>query len=278
MPPPWPRRGPWWRGRCRRWPPRCWSRCAWRRCATGCSAAANRLVYGQRDEPYQALASLASRLEGQIPPAEVVDAVVEGVADALRLPYVALSVPRPGQPALVAARGQAGGEVFEVELVHRDETVGRLAVSADRGQRLRGREQRLLRDLARHAAAVIAAARLSVELARVPGPPGRGARTGTAADLERAARRSRPAAHRGVVRLGGGPQPGPGPPAGRTAAGRAGGPGTRRHRRRPPHGAGAAPAGTGRARTARSRSTARPTRWPAPPGSKPTSAPAAAST
>ncbi len=125
---------------------------------------ANRLVYGQRDEPYQALASLALRLEGQIPPAQVVAAVVDGVAKALRLPYVALSVPRPGQPDLVAARGQAGSEVFEAELVHRDQTVGRLAVSADRGQRLRGREQRLLLDLARHAAAVIASARLAVEL------------------------------------------------------------------------------------------------------------------
>ena len=59
--------------------------------------SANRLVYGQRDEPYQALASLAARLEGQIPPAEVVDAVVEGVASALRLPYVALRVPAPGR-------------------------------------------------------------------------------------------------------------------------------------------------------------------------------------
>ena len=64
----------------------------------------------------------------------------------------------------MAARGEAGDEVFEVELIHRDETVGLLAVSADRGQRLRGREQRLLRDLARQAATVIAAARLSVEL------------------------------------------------------------------------------------------------------------------
>lgn len=125
---------------------------------------ANRLVYGQRDEPYQALASLALRLEGQIPPAEVADAVVEGVSDALRLPHVALTVPRLGQPALVAARGQAGGEVFEIMLVHRDETVGRLAVSPASGQRLRSREKRLLADLARHAAAVIAAARLTVEL------------------------------------------------------------------------------------------------------------------
>ncbi|MDP9074916.1 MAG: sensor histidine kinase [Actinomycetota bacterium] len=125
---------------------------------------ANRLVYGKRDEPYQALASLALRLEGQIPPAQVVDAVVQGVATALRLPYVALSVPRPGQAALLAAKGQPDGEVFEVALVHRGETVGRLSVCAARGQRLRGREQRLLRDLARHAAAVIAAARLAVEL------------------------------------------------------------------------------------------------------------------
>ena len=61
--------------------------------------SANRLLYGQRDEPYQALASLALRLEGQIPPAQVVDAVVEGVAAALRLPYVRLTVPRPGQAA-----------------------------------------------------------------------------------------------------------------------------------------------------------------------------------
>jgi signal transduction histidine kinase len=125
---------------------------------------ANRLVYGQRDEPYQALASMARRLEGQIPPTEVVNSVVEGVANALRLPYVALTVPRPGQTALVASRGEPGGDRFEVELIHRADVVGRLAVSAPSGQRLQGREQRLLADLARHAAAVIAAARLTVEL------------------------------------------------------------------------------------------------------------------
>jgi len=126
--------------------------------------AANRLVYGQRDEPYQALASLAIRLEGQIPPAEEVDAVVEGVANALRLPYVALTVPRLGQTAMVASKGEVAAEVFEVELVHRGDSVGNLCVSASDGHRLRGREQRLLQDLARHAAAVIAAGRLSAEL------------------------------------------------------------------------------------------------------------------
>jgi len=126
--------------------------------------AANRLVYGQRDEPYQALASLALRLEGQIPPAEVADAVVEGVADALRLPFVSLAVPRPGRTALVAAKGKVTAEVFEVELVNRGDVVGSLSVAAPDGQRLRGREQRLLHDLARHAAAVLAAGRLSAEL------------------------------------------------------------------------------------------------------------------
>jgi len=129
--------------------------------------AANRVVYGQRDEPYQALASLALRLEGQIPPAEVADAVVEGVANALRLPYVALTIPRPGKTALVAAKGEVAAEASEaseVELVHRGDVVGRLFVATPDGQRLRGPEQRLLQDLARHAAAVIAAGRLSTEL------------------------------------------------------------------------------------------------------------------
>ena len=52
----------------------------------------NRLLYGQRDEPYAAISSLGRRLGEAIGQTEVLSAMVETIADALRLPYVAVEL------------------------------------------------------------------------------------------------------------------------------------------------------------------------------------------
>src|SRR5262249_33494600 len=49
----------------------------------------NRLLYGERDEPYAVVARLGQRLEGTLAPDAVLPTLVETAAQALKLPYVA---------------------------------------------------------------------------------------------------------------------------------------------------------------------------------------------
>jgi hypothetical protein len=53
---------------------------------------ANRLMYGERDDPVAVLTRLGHRLEATQLPEAVLPAVVETVAQTLRLPYVAITV------------------------------------------------------------------------------------------------------------------------------------------------------------------------------------------
>jgi hypothetical protein len=63
--------------------------------ATGLIAAllqrgVNHLLYGQRDEPYTVITRLGQRLEVTLAPDAVLPTIVETVAQALKLPYVAI--------------------------------------------------------------------------------------------------------------------------------------------------------------------------------------------
>ena len=62
----------------------------------------NRLLYGEREEPYAVLSTLGRRLEGALSPDETLPAVVETVAQALKLPYAAISL-RDGEEEVIAA-------------------------------------------------------------------------------------------------------------------------------------------------------------------------------
>ena len=53
---------------------------------------ANRLLYGERDEPYAVLSRLGRQLEGTLAPDAILPTIVETVAGALRLPYAAIAL------------------------------------------------------------------------------------------------------------------------------------------------------------------------------------------
>jgi two-component system NarL family sensor kinase len=110
----------------------------------------NRLVYGQRDDPYAVLAALGQRLEGAAaagPGAEALPGVARTLSETLRLPYVGITV--DGEP--VSSHGQRPAVVEELELVHGGTAVGMLEIGLRRGERRVSREdQRLLEELARH--------------------------------------------------------------------------------------------------------------------------------
>lgn len=71
----------------------------------------DRLFYGDRSRPYDALARLGRRLQDAVVPGSVLPGVVESVAGALRVPYVAIEVPRRPMGDLSGVRppGRAAG-------------------------------------------------------------------------------------------------------------------------------------------------------------------------
>jgi two-component system, NarL family, sensor kinase len=127
----------------------------------------DRLLHGQRDEPYAAISTLGRRLGEAMAPAQVLPVMVETIAEALRLPYVAVELSgAPGPPA--AAHGTpAAGIALRLPLVHGGERVGTLLIGARaHGESLAAADRRLLEDFARRASAATSAVALSVEVQR----------------------------------------------------------------------------------------------------------------
>jgi two-component system, NarL family, sensor kinase len=127
----------------------------------------NRLLHGQRDEPYAAISTLGRRLGEAMAPSLVLPVMVETIADTLRLPYVAVELAaEPGKAA--ATHGTpAAGVALRLPLVHAGERVGTLLIGARaHGETLDPADRRLLEDFARRASAAASAVALSVEVQR----------------------------------------------------------------------------------------------------------------
>ena len=136
--------------------------------------AVNRLMFGERDDPYRVLLRLGQRLETTLAPELVLPTIVETVAQALKLPAVAITW-KPGGEAsaesmIVVSSGsmQDHEPCLRVPLVYQQEPVGEL-VLAPRipGESLDAADQRLLHDLARQVSVAVHAVRLTADLHRL---------------------------------------------------------------------------------------------------------------
>jgi signal transduction histidine kinase len=123
----------------------------------------NRRMYGDRDDPYGALAGLGRSLAGSLQAEAVLPAAVETIGRTLDLEFVGLAVGAHEGPD-VAAYGSATAEAFVLPLVHQGVPVGELRLAPRPGDRLRERDRRLLADLAPQVAAAVHAVGLSQEL------------------------------------------------------------------------------------------------------------------
>ena len=99
--------------------------------------AANRLLYGERDAPYQMLARLDQQLALAQPAEEVLPALAKTIATALKLPYVAITLlPNGGashsEERVVATHGQRTlhTSTEHLPLVYQGETVGQLVFTS----------------------------------------------------------------------------------------------------------------------------------------------------
>jgi len=130
--------------------------------------AVNRLLYGDRQDPYKVLAALGQRLEATVAPKAVLPGVVETIAGALRLPYVAIELLGRGDDLeLVAVFGGVVGEPLAVPLVYRAEPIGRLLLGPRApGEPFSPADRRLLADLAGPVAMAASAVQLTTDLQR----------------------------------------------------------------------------------------------------------------
>jgi signal transduction histidine kinase len=127
----------------------------------------NRLIYGQRDEPYTVLSQLGLRLETTIAPDAALAVVVETVARALKLPYAAIQLGEGDALADAATFGEPAGELLDLPLMHQGKGIGRLRLgSRATGETWSTGDVRLLDDLARQAGAAAHAVQLTADLQR----------------------------------------------------------------------------------------------------------------
>ena len=130
---------------------------------------ADRVAYGARAAPYEALFDLAQRLGASPDPATLLPTVAEASASAVGARSATVRLQVPGAADLVAEwpDGTAGltGEVTAVEVRERGELLGSIAVLLPPGRRLRDPERRLLGDLADQSALAFRNSRLTAELA-----------------------------------------------------------------------------------------------------------------
>jgi signal transduction histidine kinase len=125
----------------------------------------NRLMYGERDDPYAVVSRLGRRLEATIAPEAVLPTVVETIAQALKLPYAAILLKEGEGFRSAAAYGSPTAEPEVLPLVYQREEIGRLELSARApGEGFSDADRNLLEDLARQAEVAVHAVRLTSDL------------------------------------------------------------------------------------------------------------------
>jgi signal transduction histidine kinase len=129
--------------------------------------AVNRLMFGERDDPYTVLSQLGRQLSSSAAPDATLQSVVETVGNALKLPYVAIQLEQGGTYRTRAEFGTAASGKIALPLVHQNEAVGELVVAPRApAESLASRDRQLLEDIAHQAGAVAHAVRLTADLRR----------------------------------------------------------------------------------------------------------------
>lgn len=127
----------------------------------------NRLMYGERVDPYSAIAGLGRTLASSLQLDAVLSNVVATVGQSLALQYVGLVLAADNTTsdgATGAEYGTPSDDLLAFPLVHQGIPVGELRLAARPGERLRERDRRLIADLAPQVAAAVRAVGLSQEL------------------------------------------------------------------------------------------------------------------
>ena len=128
----------------------------------------NRLVYGDRDDPYSVLTRLGQKLEAVGSVETTLPTIVETIAQALKLPYVAIEFKDGDGSRVAAAHGTPQSyPAAKFPLIYQNESFGDLALAQRSGsESFTPNETRLLADLAREVEVAAHNVRLTADLQR----------------------------------------------------------------------------------------------------------------
>lgn len=135
---------------------------------------ANRLMFGERDDPYAVLGRLSARLETVVAAPMVLPTIVETVVVALKLPYAAIAL-KEGEQFVIAAeyvRSSAwtrtpDGDMDILPLVYQSEMIGQLRLAPRApGEPFSPTDRQLLETIARQAGIAAYNVRLTQDLQR----------------------------------------------------------------------------------------------------------------
>ncbi len=125
----------------------------------------SRLFYGKRDEPYAVLADLNRRLEAALATEDVIPTIVASVAQALKLPYVALALKQDEEFVIAATLGTPVEQVERLPLLHQGAQIGELRLAPrSQGESFTPADRQLLADLAREAGIAVHTVRQALDL------------------------------------------------------------------------------------------------------------------
>lgn len=134
--------------------------------------AVNRLLFGQRDEPYTVIATLGRQLEITQAPDDVFAAIVETIGQTLKLPYVAITTSDQTQPRAVfqhppSAQQRPLAPLLHLPLTYHNQSVGALLVAPRAGEaQFNAADHKLLHDLARQTGIAVSAAQMTADVQR----------------------------------------------------------------------------------------------------------------
>jgi two-component system NarL family sensor kinase len=125
----------------------------------------NRLLYGDRDDPYKVIAQLGDLLEHTADPTAVLPSLVDTMARSLQVPYVAIELEGQHGANVVASHGAPVTTAESFDMLTHGQRVGRLLVGTrTSGAHFVHRECQLLQNVAQHAAVAAEATRLISDL------------------------------------------------------------------------------------------------------------------
>jgi signal transduction histidine kinase len=133
---------------------------------TRVQSAVDRMLFGDRGDPYGVIERIGARLSGAAAPEQVLPALVEEIAAALKLPYVAIELNVDGRMVTGAEHGAPpAGPLIDLPLSFHGDPAGRLRLAPrSPGERLTRADRRLLDGIAAQAAVAVYAVRLSRDL------------------------------------------------------------------------------------------------------------------
>jgi signal transduction histidine kinase len=129
----------------------------------------NRLMYGERDDPYGVLTQLSSALETAPTPQEVLPALAAHIGQALKIPYVDIRLQQDDhdREEVAAFYGKPQDELLSFPLVYQEEGIGRLQLARRApGEEFSSADRRLIENIARQAGAAAQSVRLHAQLLR----------------------------------------------------------------------------------------------------------------